>query len=159
MTFNIHRSLLQPRSLIPILEALQQEHLGHNQARFDAVTQLHQQIAEQLGMSARTVRRWLKRGICPDGQRRRRRSRTFNPHEAYVQERWRQGYRDIKQPIREVQQRGFTGCQRTVYRLVEPIQQFPSPPASIDRDLTVRQVKWLLVQPQAQLSICQQRLV
>jgi transposase len=166
----IRRSLLQPRSLIPAREALRQEHLGHNQVRFDAVMQLHQQhlthqaIAEQLGMSARTVRRWLKRGIRPDGQRRRRRSRDFNPHEAYVQERWQQGCHDIRQLTQEVRQRGFAGCQRTVYRFVERMQRLPTPqlsvpPASLARDLTVRQVKWLLVQPHGKLSASQQHLI
>jgi transposase len=161
----IRRALLQPRSLIPARESLRQEHLGHNQARFDAVMQLHQQhlshqrIAEQLGMSARTVRRWLKRGMCPDGQRRRRRSRPFNSYEAYVQDRWRKGCRDIKQLTQEVRQQGFTGCQRTVYRFVERMQYLSAPPTSIDRDLSVRQVKWLLVQPQTQLSASQQNLL
>jgi DNA-binding NarL/FixJ family response regulator len=69
-------------------------------ARYQEAVSLHEQgrsmkeIACQLGVSERTVRRWFERGVAPDTRPRRKRQSDFDPYAPYVLTRWQDGERN-----------------------------------------------------------------
>lgn len=71
------------------------------------------EMARRLGLSRRTVQRWLQAGCFPEPSRRPRRSRLdrFRP---YLEQRWQEGIRNVAQLWRELQKQGFTGGYTTL---------------------------------------------
>ena len=98
-------------------------------ARYQQVVELHMQgikpreIAHQLGLSDRTVHRWLASGTFPEAKRRRKRQSSFDGFAPYVLKRWQDGERTGIQIFREMQRRGYTGSERSVYRYLETLKQ------------------------------------
>ena len=98
-------------------------------ARYQRVVELHMQgmkpkeIAHQLGLSERTVHRWLASGTFPEAKRRRKRQSAFDGFAPYVLKRWQDGERTGIQIFREMQKRGYTGSERSVYRYLETLKQ------------------------------------
>ncbi|WP_165423366.1 ISL3 family transposase [Ktedonosporobacter rubrisoli] len=117
----------------------------------------NQEIAEQLAISERTVRRWQKRRV--DGtinQPRRKRSGSFGPYAPYVLSRWQQGEWSVDRIFQEIQAQGFSGSVRTVYRFVKPLRQdfmpLPHPPPRVTSRVTIQNATWLLVRPSESLK-------
>ena len=98
-------------------------------ARYQQVVELHMQgikpreIAHQLGLSDRTVHRWLASGTFPEAKRRRKRQSSFDGFAPYVLKRWQDGEHTGIQIFREMQKRGYTGSERSVYRYLETLKQ------------------------------------
>ena len=65
--------------------------------RYQQVIELHAhglgstEIAQRVGMSVRTIGRWLKEESFPEAQRRRKRRSSFDPYAPYVSKRWEEG--------------------------------------------------------------------
>ena len=65
--------------------------------RYTQVMELHTQgltaidIASGIGISGRTVQRWLRNGSFPEARRRRRRPSLIDPYECYVFQWWHEG--------------------------------------------------------------------
>lgn len=117
----------------------------------------NQEIAERLTINERTVRRWQKRreeGTV--NQPRRERSSIFDPYAAYVLSRWQQGERSVSRLFREIQEQGFSGSIRTIYRFIETLPHdalsLPLPTSSIADRVSVRKAIWLLVRPSEDLK-------
>ena len=82
-----------------------------------------QEIACQLGMSARTVQQWKASGTFPEAKRRRKKHSEFETFAPYVLKRWQEGERNGLTLWQEIQKQGYTGSERTVYRHIEPLKQ------------------------------------
>ncbi len=71
----------------------------HHQDQYQQMLALHTQgfklveIAQRVGVSTRTIQRWLKAGAFPETKRRKRPS-PFDPHAVYVLKRWEEGCRN-----------------------------------------------------------------
>ena len=68
--------------------------------RYEQVLELHDQgftaadIGSRVGISGRTVQRWLAHGSFPEARRRRRRPSLIDPYERYVLQWWQAGNRN-----------------------------------------------------------------
>jgi transposase len=133
------------------------------------------EIAEQLGMKARTVRDWV-RHFRQDSHRRKRQS-AFDRFAPYVWERWQAGCHTANQLWEELAAQGYTGSERSVYRFVKTLRNGfvpvfsqeapPAPPATgttspepplrarLD-EFTLTQVKWFLVRDTEALTKSEQ---
>ena len=69
--------------------------------RYEQVLELRDQgltaadIGSRIGISGRTVQRWLAHGSFPEARRRRRRPSLIDPYERYVLQWWQQGNRTV----------------------------------------------------------------
>jgi transposase len=98
-------------------------------ARYQQVVALRQQgmkpqdIACQLGLSDRTVHRWLAAGTFPEAKKRRKRQSSFDAFAPYVLKRWQEGERNGLALWREIKAQGYTGTANGVYRHLETLKQ------------------------------------
>jgi transposase len=92
--------------------------------RYNQITALRQQgwtvqaIAGQVGVSKRTVQRFLHAPSYPERARRSRQPCGTDPFAPYLRRRFEQGCRNAAQLHREVQAQGFAGCYTSVRNLV-----------------------------------------
>ena len=108
-------------------EAQRLAHQHERNAQYERVLALRlqgrttQQIAHQLGMSVRTVTRWLT--TFRRDTRQRKRASIFDPYASYVLARWQQGCHNSVQLWTEITQQGFTGSQRLVHQFLTTLRQ------------------------------------
>jgi transposase len=153
-------------------------HLARHAERLDRYQQLirlrdegftQQEIAQRLGMAARTVRNWLTRGI-PYGkpELRSKQHRGVDPYAAYVRERFSQGCRNGRQLWRELQAQGYKGSSRTVYRFLTQLKEGSVPTGSKTQrsqavlespveQWTAKQAVWWFIRDPADLKEKEQR--
>jgi transposase len=95
--------------------------------RVDRFEQVHERrrkhhsirrIARELGMSRRTVMRYLRCQTCPDWNSGRLRPSRVGPHREWIDARLAEGVTNVVQLHRELAQRGFTGSYGSVWRYV-----------------------------------------
>jgi transposase len=109
---------LPASTLSPAQRARQEERAE----RYAHLLALHEQgmrseeIAEQVGMSVRSVHRRLAHGTIPTNRRRWRPAPRLDPYKAYLLERWKVGCQNRAQLFREVRERGYQGTERAIYR-------------------------------------------
>jgi transposase len=90
--------------------------------RYEQVIELHDQglgvtdIASRIGISGRTVQRWLSNGSFPEARRRRRRPSLIDPYERSVLQWWQEGNRNGLQLYRELTAQGYKGSPKAMYR-------------------------------------------
>ena len=77
------------------------------------------EIASQLGISERTVRRRIAAGAFPEAKKRRKKASSFDEFAPYVLKRWQEGEHNGMELWREIVSLGYTGSERTVYRHIE----------------------------------------
>jgi transposase len=174
----IHRRLYPSRQLHshPRTQAeqrTQQARAAERVARYEQIVALRQQgmkytdIAAQVGMAARTVRGWLRRGDIPYTGPRKQRSRLIDPYKPYLLSRWQQGCRTGSQLERELRAQGYKGSQRALYRFLATLEpavnsatkrgfssaskQSASPPNPL-LTLSVQQATWLFFRKADQLK-------
>lgn len=98
-------------------------------ARYQQAVRLREQgvsakeIACQLGVTARTVQGWFKRGVAPDTRPRRKQQSNFDPYAAYVLQRWQDGERNGTRLWEEIVAQGYPGSQRTAYRFLKTLKK------------------------------------
>ncbi|HEX4207018.1 MAG TPA: ISL3 family transposase [Ktedonobacteraceae bacterium] len=101
---------------------------AEREVRYQQVENFHKQgltskeIACRLGISERTVRHWLHRGVAPDVRPRRKRQSDFDPYAPYVLKRWEEGERNGTHLWHEIAAQGYPGSQRMVYRFLKTIE-------------------------------------
>lgn len=129
--------------------------LAYNQERFQQVIDLQrrgvkqEEIARRLGISQRTLQRWIEQGASPGSVRRRKRRSIFDPYAPYVLTRGPQGCRDVPLLWQEIRDQGFPGKIRTVYRFIRTLRLGPvelPAPSVLDR-VPVQEALWLIVRP------------
>ena len=104
--------------------------------RYEQVIELHDQglitadIASRIGISGRTVQRWLRNGSFPEARRRRRRPSLIDPYEHYVLQWWQQGNRNGLQLYRELRAQGYRGSSKAMYNYLARLRTPQSPSSS-----------------------------
>jgi len=92
--------------------------------RFEEVHQRHRQgqserrIARELGMSRKTVRRYLRRRSCPDRIPGRPRRSTVDAHREWIDARLAEGLTNVVELHRRLIEQGFRGSYGSVWRYV-----------------------------------------
>jgi transposase len=142
--------------------------------RYEAVVALNRlgmsqrDIARQLGIGRKTVRRFLRADGFPERAERGRQRTILDPHEPYLRERWAGGCHNSLQLWREIHDRGFSGAASLVRRFIaawraKPGRRGPpprsavvpsvesSPPVTPFRVPSPRQARWFLLRPCDQL--------
>jgi hypothetical protein len=76
----------------------------------------HKEVGQRLGVSGRTIGRWLSQGRGPATQRRRKKPSQLDRFVPYMLHRWAEGCRNGTVLQRELAARGYTGGARTVYK-------------------------------------------
>ena len=96
--------------------------------RYEQVLELHDQglmmadIGSRIGLSGRTVQRWLAHGSFPEARRRRRRPSLIDPYERYVLQWWQAGNRNGLQLYRALTAQGYKGSSKAMYRYLERLR-------------------------------------
>jgi transposase len=80
------------------------------------------EMALQLGVTQRTIQRWLTTGTIPYSGPRRPRPRLVDPYKAFLLERWQQGCHHGAQLERERRAKGYKGSGRALYRYLETLE-------------------------------------
>jgi len=136
---------------------------AERQDRYEQVATLRAQglgnaeIARRVGLTARTLENWQKKGF-PGAGRRRKRPSMFDPYARYVLSRWKQGCTNGLQIYREIKEQGYTGTEKTVYRFLVPlrrnhqiIQKAAAPHVPL-QDFSAKDAIWLFVRAPAKLD-------
>lgn len=135
----------------------------------------HYAIAESLGISRPTVRRFLAAEHFPErlSGSRARRTGVVAPYLSFLQERWQAGCHNGRQLFREAKARGYTGSRAQLERVttqwrkqlppVPPASKAPvrstPPPAPKRHRLSSQQASWLFVLAKERLTTEQQRQI
>ena len=141
----------------------------HREERYEEIRRLRDQgippkvIAPMLGMSRRSVERWLAAGGAPDHARPPTPT-LLDRFEGYLEHRWATGCRNAVQLHRELTSKGCTASFQTVarwatqHRVREPARE-PTPAVLAEASVharwkppSVRRCAWLLTQPDEQLK-------
>jgi transposase len=120
-------------------------------------------IALRLGISERTVQRWLRTGHFPERRRRSERPGQLGRYTAYLQARWAEGGHHATRLHQELQARGFHGSYGSVaawvaawreqhYRHRGQIRTRQPPHPAADGLATPRRGCWLLLRPEGDLT-------
>jgi transposase len=78
--------------------------------------------AQKLGVTARTIQRWIALGDIPYSRPRKQRPRLLDPYKDYVLSRWRQGCHNGAQLERELKAKGYKGSGRAMYRYLQTLE-------------------------------------
>src|SRR2546421_9712533 len=106
----------------------QQARQAERKARYEHILELQKQgmkspeIAQKLGVTSRTIQRWMATADIPYSRPRKQRPRLLDPYKAYVLSRWDQGCRNGAQLERELKAKGYKGSGRAMYRYLETLE-------------------------------------
>lgn len=123
-------------------------------ARYQQVVECGQQgmtskeIADRLGLSDRTVQKWLAAGTFPEVRSRRKKASSFDAFAPHVLKRWKEGEHKGIALYREIKAQGYTGSDRSVYRYLATLKQTEiQAPVNIERvkKYTPNTAVWLFV--------------
>ncbi len=110
------------------VQQVQQARQAERTARYEHILELHTQgvksgeMARTLGMSQRTIQRWIATGTIPYARRKRPRASLIDPYKSYLWKRWQQGCHSGAQLERELRAKGYTGSPRGIYRYLETLK-------------------------------------
>ena len=106
-----------------------------------------QQMAPAVGLSERTVYRWLGQATAPSRRHHTRSSSVIDPYQSYVLKHWQEGCRKGSVLCRELKAQSYHGSERAVYRYLTFLQEqtFSEelPPARVPI-LSSKKTTWLL---------------
>jgi len=110
-----------------IAQAQEARH-AERMARYEHILELQKQgmtspeIAQRLGVTSRTIQRWIATGDIPNSRPRKQRPRLLDPYKTYVLSRWHQGCHNGAQLERELKAKGYKGSGRAIYRYLETLE-------------------------------------
>ncbi len=110
------------------VQQVQQARQSERTARYEHILELHTQgvksgeIARALGMSQRTIQRWIATGTIPYARRKRPRASLIDPYKTYLLKRWHQGCHSGAQLERELRAKGYKGSPHGIYRYLETVK-------------------------------------
>lgn len=108
-------------------------------------------IARTVGVSTRTVSRWLQLQRGPGTVRRRRKPSQLDPYLPYLRQRWNHGV-SVLMLWHEIRDQGYRGSIKMVYRFVQTLKQEATyaPLEHPFEAVSAQQVTWwLLREPEA----------
>jgi transposase len=106
---------------------LDRQNQAKRQARLEKYNRIRQlrekgltikNIAKRVGLSHRTVQRWLAVGSFPERKRRTRQPTLLDPYLEYLDRRWEEGCHNATKLWRELQRLGFSGKNGTVHNYI-----------------------------------------
>jgi transposase len=113
-------------------------------------------IAQQVGKSARTVRRWLANGTIPEAKRRRKKRSSFDQYAPYVLMRWKEGQRNGQRLWREIKSQGYKQSPHMLYRFLEALRETQVEMTTESRpskkNVSARDAVWLFVREPSDLD-------
>lgn len=127
-----------------------------------------QRIAAEVGVSVRTVERWLAAGSFPERKPRTGGRRRLDEDKEDLDRRWAEGCRKVAQRCREIREQGYTESSSIVYKDAASLQAGLSPPRP-DAEPggrrecrtalapSPRRLSWLLLRPWDELSVGERR--
>jgi transposase len=137
-------------------EQVRQQRRSRRLRRYEQVMALRQggatqeEIAQQLQMDTKTIRRYLRAGAFPE-MATRRRATGVDRWLPYLEQRWAEGCHNAAQLWREIREQGFRGCQTTIRQWMARLRG-PALPGRRRKDSLRRQVPpsprqttWLLL--------------
>jgi transposase len=140
----------------PALDALRQQRRDQRRACYTTMHRLHEEgvpprlIAPAVGMSQRTVERWLMAGGAPE-HRRPPMASMLDPFRPYLEDCWNSGCRKATVLWHKIAERGFKGSLQTVARWAAARRAAPlSDPTALSAGSTAierpsqRRCAWLL---------------
>ena len=132
--------------------------------RYQQVLELREQglttaaIGPQIGISGRTVQRWLANSSFPEARRRRRRPSLIDPYERYVLHWWHEGNHNGLQLYRDLRAQGYKGSSKAIYRYLErlrtPHRPVPLEAAQTEEGPGVTGTTAKLLGPARHLAVC-----
>lgn len=142
--------------ILPPAKSLQVKNQGHRlqrQTRYQKVIDFYQNgwsapaIAHHVGISVRTVQRYLKHEQFPERQPRSDlgKSSTLGHYKGELLERWNDGCYEARALFRAIQQKGYRGSYMTVARYVRRLRQAQGFPL---RQMPCHRLRRTLVDPQ-----------
>jgi transposase len=117
------------------IQQAQQARQAERTTRYEQILQLQRQgmksgeIARTLGMSQRTLQRWIATGTIPYSRRKRPRASLIDPYKTYLLKRWHQGCHQGAQLTRELRAKGYKGSPHGIYRYLETLKASPFAPS------------------------------
>jgi len=117
------------------VQQAQQARQAERMARYERILELQKhgmksgEMARTLGMSQRTLQRWIATGNIPYSRRKRQRASLIDPYKPYLLKRWRQGCHSGAQLERELRAKGYKGSQHGIYRYLETLKALPLAPS------------------------------
>lgn len=139
-------------------ERIRQQRRSDRLHRYEQVLSLRQsgarqeQIAQQLQIDAKTIRRYLRTGTFPEMATRRRHT-GLDRWMPYLEQRWAEGCRNAAQLWREIKEQGFRGCQTTIRQWIARLRGPAGPGSQSHASLrrkaspSPRQTAWWLLYP------------
>ncbi|MDP9477182.1 MAG: ISL3 family transposase, partial [Actinomycetota bacterium] len=120
-------------------------------------------MAAEVGVSARTIERWLAAGSFPERKRRTGDSSLLDEYKPYLDRRWEEGCRRVAQLCREIRERGYSASYSTVYEYATCLRTGLPPPRPASKPARARgcgtarapsprRLSWLLLRPEEELS-------
>jgi transposase len=120
------------------------------------------EIAHRVGLSTRTIQRWLQEDSFPEVRRRQKRRSIFDPYATYVLKRWKEGCRNGSQLYREIKEKGYPGSQQMVHRFLRRLReqlrllQTVEVPVTPVQDFSAKEAVWLFVRDPEKLDETEQ---
>ena len=157
----LRRAQEQRAARTQAVQQVQQARQAERTARYEHILQLQKQgvksgeMARTLGMSQRTLQRWIALGTIPYSRRKRPRASIIDPYKAYLLKRWHQGCHSGAQLERELRTRGYKGSPHGVYRYLETLKASklaPSLQPNALLTLSASQATWLFFRKQEALK-------
>jgi transposase len=161
----LRRAQEQRAARTQAVQQVQQARQAERTARYEHILQLQKQgvksgeMARTLGMSQRTLQRWIALGTIPYSRRKRPRASLIDPYKAYLLKRWHQGCHSGAQLERELRARGYKGSPHGVYRYLETLKASklaPSLQPNALLTLSASQATWLFFRKQEDLKLEEQ---
>jgi transposase len=158
------------------VQQAQQARVAERLARYERISELQKhgmksgEIARTLGMSQRTLQRWIATGNIPYAHRKRQRASLIDPYKPYLLKRWHQGCHNGAQLERELRSKGYKGSAPVIYRYLQTLKALTSAPSkhkspskptsSIQPNpvltLSVREATWLFFRKEADMKLEEQ---
>jgi transposase len=113
------------------------------------------EIAQKLGVTPRTIQRWIALGDIPYSRPRKQRPRLLDPYKDYVLSRWHQGCHKGAQLERELKAKGYKGSGRAMYRYLATLEPAASSAAKRGSSSAKRLAENLAPNPLLTLSASQ----
>lgn len=142
-----------------------QQRRERRKARFEAVKAAHQRgltqraIAQEFGLTRKTVRRFLQATEFPEQAPRRRRT-ALAPYREYLEKRWAEGCHNASLLWRELQKQGYTGQLSRVKEFLQPWRSTEPKPTGRSRKLPgLRLVAFWLAKPAVERQAAEQQWV
>lgn len=157
----------KPMELVTPAVQARQAHRAERYERYQQVVRLREQgltlneIARQVRLGERTVRRWVAEGSYPETHYPRTHHSGFDAYAAYVRQRWEAGCHTGSQLLQEIRAQGYRGTSSTFYRYLAPLRpkqraaRAGAVVAPFLERFSAKEAVWLLVRDPANLEECE----